>query len=104
MKICRIVESLPASVLATCLLDQRLELLVDDIPQLDLVPVLLVQVDAPQQGALLVRLLQLLQQTECSGRGHSLVFVALSLAEVSKVSCPVPRHKQIQKLSVIFNL
>ena len=93
MKMCRIVESLPASVLATCLLDQRLELLVDHIPQLDLVPVLLVQVDAAQQGALLVRLLQLLQQTERRGRGHSLVLVTLSLAKISKVCCPVPRDK-----------
>jgi len=44
---------------------------VNDLHELDFVPVLLVEVDAPEHGGLPVRLLQLLQDDEGRGGLHS---------------------------------
>ena len=89
----------PRPVLAAGLLHQRLELLVHHLPQLGLVPVLLVEVDAPEHALLLVRLLHLVQETERRGGRHPRVLIALRLAEVREVGGPVPGHEQVQQLS-----
>ncbi len=45
----------------------------DDLHEFDLVPVLLVEVDAPEHGGLPVRLLQLLQDDQRRGGLHPAV-------------------------------
>ena len=89
----------PRPVLAAGLLHQRLELLVHHLPQLGLVPVLLVEVDAPEHALLLVRLLHLVQEAERRGGRHPRVLIALRLAEVREVGGPVPGHEEVQQLS-----
>ena len=77
-------------MLAAGLLDEGPELLVDHLPQLDLVPVLLVEADAPEHP-LVVRLLQLVQEDQCCGRWHPAVLITFNIfAEICKICCPVP--------------
>ena len=94
----RIVSLCSGPVLATCLLHQRLQLLVDNLPQLHLVPVLLVEVNTTEH-AFLVSLLELLKKTKSSCRRNTLVFVTLRFSKIRKVGCPVPRDEQVQQLS-----
>ena len=94
----RIVSLCSGPVLATCLLHQRLQLLVDNLPQLHLVPVLLVEVNTTEH-AFLVGLLEFLKKTKSSCRRNTLVFVTLRFSKIRKVGCPVPRDEQVQQLS-----
>ena len=89
----------PTPVLAAGLLDEGSELLVNDLPQLDFVPVLFIKTD-PTEHPLVVCLLQLVEKDKCSGRWYPTVLITFSIfAKICKICCPVPRDKQVQQLS-----
>ena len=90
-------------MLTARLLDEGSKLLVDDLSQLDLVPVLLVEADPPEH-ALVVRLLELVQEDQRSGGWHPPVLITFNIfSKICKICCPVPRDKQVQQLSAKKN-
>ena len=89
----------------------------DNLHELDLVPVLLVEVDAPEHGGLPVRLLQLLQdyqrrtrlnpkQTGCQGAGDQVILnliIILNLDQIYEAWRKLNTLKSLNDLFIFLN-